>query len=134
MSIAVFERSQSQPIFVLIAAVIILLMFYLGAQPIVAGVFHPPWDKLAHFVAYATLTVLLRLGLGRDQPWLLVVLIGIIGSVDEWRQLSIPGRSAELADLVTDIAAAVVAILACEWHEKNRKLSRPALPEPGHSN
>ncbi len=141
MSIAVFDtippnsltltKNRPRLLLIAIATVIIVLMFYLGAQPIVAGLFPPPWDKLAHFVTYATLTVLLRIGIGGDKPWLLVVLIGIIGSLDEWRQLSIPGRSAELADLATDVAAAVVTIKAYEWYAKN---CMPSLTTPDHSN
>lgn len=126
MSIAVFENKRPQPFLIAIAAAITVLMFYLGAQPFAAGLIQAPWDKLAHFTAYASLTVLLRFGIGGDQPWLLIVLIGIIGSLDEWRQLSIPGRSAELTDLATNIAAAVIATLACEWHAKGRNSSLPA--------
>ncbi|MDP1525026.1 MAG: VanZ family protein [Rhodocyclaceae bacterium] len=126
-----FENSRPQPLFIAIATAIIVLMFTLGAQPFAAGLFQSPWDKLAHFIAYATLTVLLRIGIGGGKPWLLVVLIGIIGGFDEWRQITIPGRSAELADLATNIAAAVVAIMVCEWHAKNRQ---PSLPASDHSN
>lgn len=126
-----FDTSRPQPFLIAIATTIIALMFYLGDQAFVAGLFLPPWDKLAHFLTYATLTVLLRIGIGGDQPWLLVVLIGIIGSLDEWRQISVPGRSAELADLATDVAAAVVATVAYEWYAKNRQ---PSLPRPDHSN
>lgn len=125
-----FTASRPRLPLIAIAAALVVLMFYLGEQAFVAGLFRSPWDKLAHFLTYAILTGLLRIGIGGDQPWLLVVLIGIIGGLDEWHQLTIPGRSAELADLATDVAAAVVAIMACEWHGKSRQ---PSLPAADHS-
>lgn len=141
MSIVVFDTTPStSPTFtekrlrlllIAIATAIVVLMFYLGAQPFAAGLFPPHWDKLAHFLTYATLTALLHIGIGLQNPWLLVILIGIIGSLDEWRQISIPRRSADLADLVMDVIAAVVAIMACEWYAKCRK---PALPASDHAN
>jgi len=112
------------------AMVLVFMLFYLGAQPFAARLTPPPWDKLAHFLTYATLTCLLRLGIGGNHPWLLVALVGIIGCADEWHQLSLPGRSADLTDLATDVAAAFVAIMACEWYEKCR---RPSPPDAGHS-
>lgn len=121
-----FTQNRPRLLLIAIATAIVVLMFYLGAQPFAAGLFLSPWDKLAHFLTYGTLTALLRIGIGGEQPWLLVVFIGIIGSLDEWRQISIPGRAAELADLVTDVIAAVVAIMACEWYAKCRKASLPA--------
>jgi len=97
------------------AATMVFLLFWLGAKPIAVNLFPEPWDKLAHFVAYGVIAGLLALGLERRQPLRLILLVSVIGALDEWHQLYLPGRSADVMDFLTDVAAAIVAVTLVDW-------------------
>lgn len=116
---------------VALAISIMALLFYLGAQPLAAGLFPAPWDKLAHFAVYGTLTALLQLGTASTQTWRVLVLVGIIGGLDEWHQMYIPGRAAELGDWLTDVSAAFITIIACECYMAHRVSADPPSRIPG---
>lgn len=98
-----------------LAALTVFLLFYLGAQPFAAGLIPEPWDKLAHFLVFGGITALLWFGTRGIHPWILVALVSAVGAADEWHQLYLPGRSAGLDDWTTDVAAAVTAVLLCQW-------------------
>ncbi|MBR9988392.1 MAG: VanZ family protein [Gemmatimonadetes bacterium] len=74
----------------------------------------PGLDKVAHFGMYGVLGFLLARGwLAADWrgTWLLPVLIALLlGMADELRQRSVPGRSAEVADWVADVAGAATGV------------------------
>lgn len=94
-----------------LATTIIFGLFYLGAQPFAAGLFPPPWDKLAHFAVYFTLAGLFSIATEGEQSLQLIGVVSIIGVSDEWHQLFLPGRCADLDDLFTDMAAAICAVM-----------------------
>ncbi|MEO5509719.1 MAG: VanZ family protein [Longimicrobiales bacterium] len=75
-----------------------------------------PADKVAHFGMYGILGLLAAVGWrrnGRTPAALLVVLLAIsVGVADELHQRSIPERSAEIADLVADIAGVCIGFAA----------------------
>ena len=89
------------------------VLFLLSAVP---GAGAPGWvpvnDKVAHLGLYAVLGATLALGRRRSRgevphAWLLA--LGILyGATDEWHQMYVPGRSAELADWLADIAGVVL--------------------------
>ncbi|HEX5804265.1 MAG TPA: VanZ family protein [Azospira sp.] len=120
---------QAHPLLLLLAGAIVALLLGLGGQPVAAGLIPAPWDKAAHFVVYATIAALLRFGIGGRHPWRLVTVVAVIGCLDEWRQMAVPGRSADLADLATDILAAAFAIAAGEWWTTLRR-ARRTVPAP----
>jgi len=113
--------------YLILAAVLIALLFYLGSKPFAAGLFPPPWDKLAHFSFYALITVLLAQGVGPLPAWVLVALVGGVGFLDEVHQLFVPGRSADLGDWATDIVAAICVVLVLQG------LAMRVRPKPGSS-
>ena len=88
------------------------LLFFLGAQPFAAGLFREPWDKLAHFIVFATLTGLLWLGSAGSKPLWIIAIVSLIGALDEWHQARLPGRSMDIADLAVDISAAILTLIA----------------------
>jgi VanZ family protein len=90
-------------------------LFYFGSQPVAVGLFRAPMDKVAHFVTFALITVLLWVALFRGRPLLLVALVSCIGVADEVHQIFLPGRAAGLDDLATDILAAMVTVLLLVW-------------------
>src|SRR5258706_7229617 len=58
-----------RPLCLLLAAMVVFQLFYLGAQPFAAGLIPSPWDKGAHLVVYAAIAALLWLGsAGRARP------------------------------------------------------------------
>lgn len=84
---------------------------FLGAEE--AGkthLFPAPWDKLAHFLYYGTMAVLLSHGIGRRWFWLPLVLVPLVAALDEWHQLYTPGRDASVFDWLADGLGTVVAV------------------------
>lgn len=97
--------------FLALAAGLLLLLVWGGAQPQVAGLLPAPWDKLGHFAIFAVLAASVLIGVGR-KGWVVVVLAFVaIGAWDEWRQVYLPGRSADFGDLLFD----TLGVLAGGW-------------------
>ena len=94
-----------------IAAVGTSMLFYLGAQPFAVGIFREPWDKLAHLAIFSAITALLWIGTAGRIPLALIVIVSAIGAMDEWHQAGLPGRSMDIADLLTDVGAVVITII-----------------------
>ena len=98
--------------FALLPALALLSLFiWGGSQPEAAGLIPPPWDKLVHLAWFAVLAGLLHLGLGlRRGVWVALFCVGI-GLWDEWRQLSLPGRSAGWDDLLFDALGIALGVM-----------------------
>ncbi|HEX8963164.1 MAG TPA: VanZ family protein [Rhodocyclaceae bacterium] len=97
------------------AVLMVFLLFYLGAKPIAVDLFPEPWDKLAHFVAYGTIAGLLALGVAERSSTSLILLVSLVGALDEWHQVYLPGRSSDVTDFITDVVAAIVAVTLVDW-------------------
>ena len=98
-------------------------LFVGGSQPEAAGMFDAHWDKLAHFAYFGAMTALLLVALNMRTPVLAFVVVAAIGAADELAQAQLPGRHADLADLATDVVAAVVvltALMLLRRHLKSR--------------
>jgi len=80
----------------------------------------PPWDKVAHFLYFGTMAFLLAHGVGRR--WLIVplLLVPLIGVLDEWHQAGIPGRDASFFDWLADELGTVAFVAAYWWSSRNR--------------
>jgi VanZ family protein len=92
----------------LVAAIaVIFQLFYLGAQPEAAGLLQPPWDKIAHFFVYSTLTALLWKAAAGRMPVAVLAAVILVGGLDELHQAGLPGRIADFADFLVDAIAAV---------------------------
>lgn len=104
-----------------LAAAIVLLLFYLGSLPIAVGLFPDPWDKLAHFALFGAIAGLLWLGLGGQAALGVVGAVAVIGALDEWHQASLPGRSADYTDFLTDVIAASLAVLVLQAWQRWQK-------------
>lgn len=108
-----------RPLCLLVASLVVVLLFVLGSQPVAVGLFPEPWEKLAHFAVFACIAALLWLAAGGRMPLLLIAVVAGIGALDEWHQLSLPGRSADYADFLTDVVAAVAVVTAL--HVRNKQ-------------
>ncbi len=83
----------------------------LGETSLAVGLIPSPWDKLAHALTFGTIA--LSLWLATRQRWL-GACVGIafaIAVYDEWRQLYLPGREADLLDLLANTTGIVLAVV-----------------------
>ncbi len=120
---AVLWRSQMA-----MALVLLLIggLFYLGRLPIAVGLLAEPWDKVVHASLFAVIAILLALS--RKQGtwrWLVasVLLASGVGALDELHQHFLPGRSADINDLVADFLGATSGVLLMQYCKN--KLSSP---------
>lgn len=97
-----------------IAAALLVISLFISA-PSTGGLFTPPWDKLAHFAFYGTITFLLAIGLGRSRLFPALLLTCLVGIADETYQAILPGRQSDVMDLLTDVAAAVIVTLIVKF-------------------
>lgn len=90
-------------------------LFIGGAQPMAVGLVPAPWDKLAHAAVFAVLAGAIGFASGLD-GWRMLVLsfLGalVVGGLDEWHQMYLPGRSAGLDDLAADAVGAALGAVA----------------------
>jgi VanZ family protein len=100
------------------AVVFIASLFYVGSKPIAVRLFPSPYDHLAHLLAFGVLTLLLWLAMFRTRPVLLVLLVALVGALDEWHQMSLPGRAPSLDDWLFDVLAAVMAVSMLRWMQR----------------
>ena len=96
--------------------VIIFVLSSMSQLPRVPGGFDVD-DGVAHAVAYGVLAALLLRGLtggalrrvSVEAAWLAVLLATLYGVTDEVHQRFVPGRTAEVADLIADAVGAIAA-------------------------
>lgn len=82
-----------------------------GAQPIAVGLFPAPWDKLAHIAVYAVLACSIGCASGRRGVSAMAIGFAgalLVGLLDEVHQMELPGRSADIDDLVADAVGAAL--------------------------
>jgi len=96
------------------AVTLVAVLFWGGGQPIAAGLFPVPYDKVAHSLYFGTLGLLFWLGTGGRWPVLLFAAVSAIGGVDELHQATLPGRVADIYDFLFDTAAAGLVIVTLE--------------------
>jgi len=99
------------------AAILVVALFLGGSQPFAVGLFPAPYDKLAHSLYFATLSLLLWFGTGGQWTVLLFLAVSTIGGLDELHQATLPGRQAGFYDFLTDTVAAGVVIAALEKYK-----------------
>ncbi len=96
--------------FLLVLAIPLALLVG-GAQPFAVGLVPAPWDKLAHMAVYALLACAIGFASRRQGPSaMLIGFVGalLVGLLDEFSQMHLPGRTAEFDDLVADAVGAAL--------------------------
>jgi len=96
-------------------------LFYLGAKPIAVGLFPEPWDKLAHFGAFATLAALAWLTMGRRHPLAALCFTLLVGALDEVHQIWLPGRVADIWDFAADACGACTCLATIQTFRRSRR-------------
>jgi VanZ family protein len=122
MGILFFRRVSERHLRVLailLALAILFGLFVLGAQSFAVGLIPVPWDKLAHLVVFAVLAAAIGLASGL-RGWRMVLLaVGgalLVGVLDEWHQVILPGRQVGLDDLAADVVGGLIgALLVSRW-------------------
>lgn len=109
---------------VLLTLGIMVSLFVGGAQPVAVNLIPSPWDKLAHGVIFALLAWAIGVASGlSDWQRLILAFFGslLVGVLDEWHQVYLPGRQAGWSDLVADVAGSIIgtALLAIESIRRN---------------
>ena len=91
---------------------------FIGAAPSAQPQwFREPFDKLLHFIYFATIAALFAHGSGAKRFWLPLILVPLIGALDEWHQMSVPGRYASVWDWSADLAGSLTAMYVYwRWH------------------
>src|SRR5690606_11892121 len=96
----------------LLLVTLVSAMLFMGSRPGVEVIIpNPPWDKVAHLMAYggfATLTWVFLRGTSFLGP---LAVVGMIGLLDEAMQYYSPSRTADLQDIVADLAGGLLAVL-----------------------
>ena len=117
-------------------AVLLVLMlinlFYHGAQPYAVGLFLPPWDKVVHSIFFGGIAGFIWVILGNQVAWMVVASVAAIGAADEIAQHFHPGRSADFLDWTADVAAAAlaVAILIAIKRSAENQGAQPVVERP----
>ena len=114
-----------QAVSFLAAAFIVFMLFWGGSQPVAVGLFLAPYDKLAHLVTYAALSLALWIGAEGKWPFLVFMLVVAVGGLDELHQIYLPGRQAGWDDFfVNALAAGVVVSLLSKNNSAFRWLAK----------
>lgn len=101
------------------AAILVVALFWGGSQPFAVKLFPVPYDKLAHSLYFATLSLLLWFGTGGRWPVLLFLVVSAIGGMDELHQATLSGRKAGFYDFLADTVAAGVVIAALDKYRSS---------------
>ena len=110
------------------------LIFYLSSQPsIETPALFPEQDKLFHLIAFGILGFLTmgalqasHEGYPTRQAWLVALAVMLYGILDEFHQYFVPGRSADVYDVLADAIGGLLGGWAMYWLAR---VFAPALPE-----
>ncbi|WP_454726774.1 MULTISPECIES: VanZ family protein [Cupriavidus] len=115
------------------ATVFYLTMLVVGNLPGQAQALNQAFgDKLMHLSAYACLSGAICLAVSRHKAAITLASIAVLGGLDEVIQSFFPYRSSDLADLLTDLTAAVLAIALLSL--ANALVSARARKDAGDAN
>lgn len=89
---------------------IVAVLFIGGRQPIAVGLISHPWDKVVHACVFALLACTIGLSSNlRGWHKSTVAFFGalLVGALDEWHQMYLPGREAGLSDFIADVIGSI---------------------------
>lgn len=86
-------------------------VLFVGARKIgVVNSVPPLAHKVEHFLYYGTMAALIAIALGRRWMWIALLIVPLVGALDEWHQLSVPMRNGSPVDWMVDLAGVVTAL------------------------
>ena len=95
-------------------AALLAQLFLLDEPRLAIDLANATWDKLLHAAAFGGLALLYWVGVGFRAPLASWFLITAIGALDEFHQVFIPTRTADVLDAVADAVGAAVVILVLQ--------------------
>jgi len=109
-------KRMTRFLFLTLAAAWAGVIFYLSSQPgIDTPLLFPGQDKLFHMAAFGILGFFLMGGVKTTgsgyrtgQLWFVVVLVMLYGLLDEFHQYFVPGRDADILDVLADAAGGLL--------------------------
>lgn len=114
---------QLRAVTALLALGIVAGLLMLGAQPFAVGLVPAPWDKLAHAGVFSVLAGVIGLASGLRGWQMFALALGgvlLVGGLDEWHQLYLPGRQAGLDDLAADAAGGLVGVALLAMYRRKK--------------
>ena len=102
------------------AAIVLFGAYRIGQINLLPSWFH----TIEHFFYYGVMAILLAHGVGRRFFWIALLAVPLVGAIDEWHQLYVPGRNGSAMDWGVDALAALVgiywySILHHDWDERS---------------
>ena len=70
----------------------------------------PLVHRVEHFLYFGLMALLFAHGFGRRWFWLALLVVPLIGALDEWHQLYVPLRHGSVYDWMTDVVGTSVAL------------------------
>ena len=113
---------------------VLVQLFFLDEPEILMRISNATSDKVLHALAFGAFAMVLWFGIGFRAPILNWITITGVGALDEFHQIFIPTRSAEILDVVADsIGAAVVTLILHRMSapSRGRRVRIEIAPQPG---
>jgi VanZ family protein len=124
-----FSRNSLSNYLRIAAAMLVLAMilnlFFLGAQPVAVNLLPTPWDKFLHGTTFAVLACGIGLASGmQGSRGLIIAICGalLIGILDEWHQVYLPGRHPSWDDLLADAVGSLAGAALLMLWRKSRNM------------
>lgn len=95
----------------MLAVGIIASLFLGGAQPGAVNLIPAPWDKLVHGLVFISLAWSIGVASGlQGLPKQSIAFFGavLVGGLDEWHQMYLPGRESGWDDFAADVAGSLI--------------------------
>ena len=113
------------------------LIFYLSSLPSIdTPALFPGQDKLFHLIAFGILGFLamgtlqsLHEGYPTRQVWRVACAVMLYGILDEFHQYFVPGRSADVYDVLADAVGGLLGAWTMCWLARVVARRSPGLPE-----
>jgi VanZ family protein len=124
-----FSRNSLSSYLRIAAAMLVLAMilnlFFWGAQPVAVNLLPTPWDKFLHGTTFAVLACGIGLASGmQGSRGLIIAICGalLIGILDEWHQVYLPGRHPSWDDLLADAVGSLAGAALLMLWRKSRNM------------
>jgi len=108
-------------------AAFLVQLFVLDEPRIVERLVNLTWDKALHALAFGGMAALLWTSLGCDAPVLTWLVITATGAVDELHQVFVPGRSADVLDVLADAVGAAIFVFVLHRVAMPRRIGRAGV-------
>lgn len=104
------ETQQLALTWLVLGIAMMTVLTWINGRPEAAGLLHMPWDKVAHGLIFGGLTLTFGLSARGRWRWAVLLFMTSFAVFDEWRQLFLPGRTADLWDFATDVSATIAVL------------------------